>query len=110
MRTPGAGVPSAPTSSTADAAPRGRSGTDVPAYLLTGTGALGGLGWLADRALGTAFLVAVGVLAGTALSLYVIWIRYGAPTAAAGAPVPPPVPPSGRTAARRGGADLGGTP
>ena len=30
-----------------------------------------------DQLLGTGFLVVVGILAGMALSLYVIWLRYG---------------------------------
>ena len=37
------------------------------------------LGWLADRWLGTGFLLPVGMLAGMALSLYVVWLRYGKP-------------------------------
>ncbi len=47
------------------------------AYLLTGPLVYGGLGWLLDRWLGTSFLVGVGIVAGMALSLYLIWFRYG---------------------------------
>lgn len=50
------------------------------AYLLTGPLVYGGLGWLADRWLGTEPLfVLVGILGGMALALYVVWVRYGAP-------------------------------
>lgn len=46
-------------------------------YLLSGPLVFGGLGWGADHLLGTAFLVVVGLLAGMALSLYLVWFRYG---------------------------------
>lgn len=49
----------------------------VLAHLITGPVLYGGIGWLLDRWLGTSFLVIVGVLGGMALSLYVIWLRYG---------------------------------
>lgn len=49
----------------------------VIAYLLTGPALFGGLGWLLDRWLGTGFIVLVGLLGGMAMSLYVIWLRYG---------------------------------
>jgi ATP synthase protein I len=49
----------------------------VPAYLLSGMGLYGGLGWLLDRWLGTGWIVLVGVLGGAALALYLIWLRYG---------------------------------
>ena len=51
--------------------------SSVLAYLVTGPALFGGLGWLADRWLGTSFLVAIGILGGMAMSLYVIWLRYG---------------------------------
>ena len=47
------------------------------AYLLTGPLVYGGAGWLADRLLGTTFLVGVGIVGGMVLSLYLIWFRYG---------------------------------
>ncbi|GAB3591314.1 hypothetical protein GCM10027446_08800 [Angustibacter peucedani] len=47
------------------------------AYLLSGPLVYGGLGWLADRWLGTGFLLPVGLVGGMALSLYLIWFRYG---------------------------------
>jgi hypothetical protein len=47
------------------------------AYLLTGPLVYGGLGALADHWLGTTWLVGVGIVGGMALSLYLIWFRYG---------------------------------
>lgn len=47
------------------------------AYLLSGPLVYGGVGWLLDRWLGTSFLVGVGIVGGMALSLYLIWFRYG---------------------------------
>lgn len=49
----------------------------VTAYLLSGPLLFGGGGWLLDRWLGTGFLTVVGVLVGMAMSIYVIWLRYG---------------------------------
>lgn len=37
----------------------------------------GGLGYLADRLLGTSWLVVIGLLSGMALALTVGWFRYG---------------------------------
>jgi len=51
--------------------------TSVTAYLISGPVVFGGGGWLLDRWLGTGFFVVVGLLAGMAMSLYVIWLRYG---------------------------------
>jgi hypothetical protein len=51
----------------------------VISYLITGPALFGGLGHLADRWLGTGFLLPVGLLAGMAMSLYIIWLRYGTP-------------------------------
>lgn len=47
------------------------------AYLLTGPLVYGAGGWLLDRVLGTGYLVGVGIVVGMALSLYLIWFRYG---------------------------------
>ena len=47
------------------------------AYMLTGPLIYGGLGALADHWLGTSWLVGVGIVGGMALSLYLIWFRYG---------------------------------
>lgn len=51
--------------------------TSVTAYLLAGPAGFGAIGWLLDRWLGTGFLLVVGLLGGMALSIYVIWLRYG---------------------------------
>ncbi len=47
------------------------------AYLLTGPLVYGGLGAIADHLLGTSWLVGAGIVGGMALSLYLIWFRYG---------------------------------
>jgi hypothetical protein len=47
------------------------------AYLITGPFTFGGIGWLIDGWLGTGVLVPVGIVGGMALSLYLIWFRYG---------------------------------
>lgn len=51
--------------------------TDVIAYLLAGPLLFGGVGFLLDRWLELTFFVVIGLLAGMALSMYVIWNRYG---------------------------------
>jgi F0F1-type ATP synthase assembly protein I len=48
-------------------------------YLVSGVFVYGLLGWLADRWLGTSFLVAVGILVGTGLGLYLTWNRFSRP-------------------------------
>jgi hypothetical protein len=52
-------------------------GYAVIGYLLAGPLTFGVLGLLLDWWLGTWFLLPVGVLAGMALSMYSIWLRYG---------------------------------
>ena len=52
-------------------------GATVIAYLVTGPALFGLIGYGLDRLLGTGFLVALGVVGGMALSVYVIWLRYG---------------------------------
>lgn len=52
-------------------------GISVLAYLLSGPLTFGGIGWLLDTWLETGFLLLVGLLVGMALSIYVIWLRYG---------------------------------
>ena len=47
------------------------------AYLITGPLIYGGIGYLLDRWLGTNWIVGVGIVGGMALSLYLIWFRYG---------------------------------
>ncbi|WP_109473825.1 AtpZ/AtpI family protein [Ornithinimicrobium cavernae] len=51
--------------------------TDVIAYLLAGPLLGGGTGFLLDRWLDLTFFIVIGLLAGMALSMYVIWNRYG---------------------------------
>ncbi len=51
----------------------------VLAHLISGPLLYGGLGWLLDRWLGTApVFVAIGIIGGMALALYLVWFRYGA--------------------------------
>jgi hypothetical protein len=45
-------------------------------YLVAGVGMYGFLGWLADRWLGTSFLVVVGILGGAGLGLYMTFNRF----------------------------------
>jgi hypothetical protein len=47
------------------------------AYVLAGPLTFGPVGWGLDQLLGTSFLLPLGILAGMALSLYVVWVRYG---------------------------------
>lgn len=47
----------------------------IPARLLSGMILGAGAGWLLDGWLGTTLLVLVGLLAGTALAIYVIYLR-----------------------------------
>lgn len=49
----------------------------VLSYLITGPLLYGGLGWLLDQWLGTGFFVGLGIVGGMALSLYVVYVRYG---------------------------------
>ena len=51
--------------------------TSVTAYLISGPVVFGGVGWGLDQWLGTSFFIVVGLLGGMAMSLYVIWLRYG---------------------------------
>lgn len=50
---------------------------NVVSYLITGPAMFGAIGWGLDRWLGTSWLVAVGIVGGMALSLYLVWFRYG---------------------------------
>lgn len=45
-------------------------------YIVAGVAFYGLLGWLADRWLGTRFLVAVGILVGAALGIYLTAARF----------------------------------
>ncbi len=50
---------------------------NVVSYLITGPVMFGGIGLGLDRWLGTSWLVVAGILGGMALSLYLVWVRYG---------------------------------
>jgi F0F1-type ATP synthase assembly protein I len=50
---------------------------NVVSYLISGPVLFGGIGWALDHWLGTAVFVPIGILAGMAVSLYLIWFRYG---------------------------------
>jgi ATP synthase protein I len=45
-------------------------------YVVSGVVVYGFLGWLADRWLGTTFLVAVGILVGAGLGIYLTFVRF----------------------------------
>lgn len=45
-------------------------------YLVSGVAIYGFLGWLADRWLGTSFLVVVGILLGAGFGLYMTFARF----------------------------------
>ena len=45
-------------------------------YLVAGVAFYGILGWLADLWLGTSFVVAVGILLGAGLGVYMTWSRF----------------------------------
>ena len=45
-------------------------------YIVAGVAVYGVVGWLADRWLGTRFLVAVGIVAGAALGIYLTAARF----------------------------------
>lgn len=48
-------------------------------YLVSGVAFYGVIGWLADRWLGTTFLVGVGILVGAGLGIYMTWSRFKQP-------------------------------
>ena len=54
-------------------------------YIVSGVGVYGFLGWLLDRWLGTEFFVAIGILAGASLGIYMTIARFNR----AFAPEPP---------------------
>lgn len=45
-------------------------------YVVAGVAFYGLLGWLADRWLGTQYLVAIGILVGAALGIYMTFARF----------------------------------
>lgn len=50
---------------------------DIVAYLLSGMLLWGGAGWLLDRWLGITLFLPIGLLFGTGLALYLVYVRYG---------------------------------
>lgn len=52
-------------------------GMRVLSYLIAGVALYGLLGWLADRLLGTGFLLPVGIVLGAAAAVYTIIRRFG---------------------------------
>ena len=50
-------------------------------YLVAGVFLYGAIGWLADRWLGTSFLVVIGILFGAGLGIYMTFRRFGGPPA-----------------------------
>ncbi|WP_010149164.1 hypothetical protein [Serinicoccus profundi] len=57
--------------------PETSMGTSVISYLLAGPILFGGIALLIGRAVGQEWLAAIGILGGMALSIYIIWVRYG---------------------------------
>lgn len=55
-------------------------------YVTAGVLVYGFIGWLLDRWWGTTFMVAIGILAGAGLGIYMTFGRFGRPPAA---PAPP---------------------
>lgn len=58
--------------------PRGGDPWHAYGYLVSGVFLYGGLGWLADRWLGTSFLVAIGILVGAGFGIYMTIARFDA--------------------------------
>ena len=52
-------------------------GMRVLSYLIAGVALYGGLGWLADHLLGTAFWLPLGIVLGAAFAVYTIIRRFG---------------------------------
>jgi F0F1-type ATP synthase assembly protein I len=50
---------------------------NVVSYLISGPVLFAGIGWALDSWLNVGVFVPVGILAGMALSLYLVWVRYG---------------------------------
>ena len=61
--------------------PRGPQGDPWHAfgYVVSGVAFYGFLGWLADRWLGTTFLVAIGILIGATFGIYLTIVRFRQP-------------------------------
>jgi ATP synthase protein I len=65
---------------------RGEAGDAYGAlsYILAGPLLYGGLGWVADHLLGTILFLPVGIVGGLALSIFVIYRRFGTPERSSG--------------------------
>lgn len=63
-------------------------GVQVLSYLIAGIGIYGFLGWLVDHFLGTGFWLPVGIVAGAALSIYVVIRRFSTEPDLGSGPVP----------------------
>ena len=50
-------------------------------YLVSGVALYGFLGWLADRWLGTSFLVVLGIVLGAGFGIYMTFARFNRPAA-----------------------------
>lgn len=50
---------------------------NILSYLLAGLIGFGLPAWFVDRWLGTNWIVLIGILAGTAVAMLTIWVRYG---------------------------------
>ena len=48
-------------------------------YVTSGVALYGFVGWLVDRWWGTSFMVAIGILAGAGLGIYMTFSRFGRP-------------------------------
>lgn len=80
MSTPGPRIPSSDGHYEPEIEGAGKQldlATGTLAYLLAGPLGFGLIGLVLDRWLQSEFLLPVGVVVGMALSLYVIWLRYG---------------------------------
>lgn len=77
--------PQTPRHSSADDA----GAWDIVAYLLSGMLLWGGAGWLLDRWLDLEVFLPVGLLVGTGLALFIVYLRFGR------APDPPDARPGG---------------
>jgi ATP synthase protein I len=66
-------------SSSSSASPEDRPAGDpwhAFGYIVAGVVVYGLVGWLLDRWLGTEFLVAIGILAGAGLGIYMTYARF----------------------------------
>ncbi len=61
-----------------DSKPKGGDPWHAFGYLVAGVFMYGALGWLADRWLGTSFLVVIGILLGAGLGIYMTIARFDA--------------------------------